>query len=561
MRLILPSKFTERVIRLPIAGAVIPFSFTGWEFMRRIYDSPARHRLLKMGRQVGKSTAAANIAYAYACLVPSFRTLVVHPSATNSKTFSEDRLFLPQLVSPMLKSLFPATMQSVFHKRSVHRSSIMMRYAYLSAARLRGIPADMVIVDELQDMLRDHIPIIEQVTFRSRYKKQIYCGTPLTDENVIETYWDKYSTQNEWVMPCRRHGTPKRPSSWHWNIIGANHLGKKGLICDRCGGRIDPQDPKATWVSMQPRKGKEDEVTWDGYRVSQPMAPFMKLTEHWEELLRMRAQYPVSQFYNEVLGLPYASGAQPLTREELKSLSDPNILFADMNSILEKATNIYAGIDWGTGERNSYTVIVIGGYLPPSDKFRILWAHRFTGLDADPEATLQRLQELFRHYRFRRMGADYGGGNYYNAALQKEFGMGRVHQFQYMPRMARGKVVAQPPTGKWLVSRNEIISDFIAAMKMGKILLPAWEDIDPVFVDDITSLRKVYNHRLHYVQYDKIGSRSDDFFHAMVYCFLASWMDIPRPDILIPRSAEEIGEDFLAEEMEAEGGPIVFYQS
>lgn len=562
MRYILPSKFSERVIRLPIAGAIIPFSFKGWEFMRRIYDSPVKHKLLKMARQVGKSTAAANIAYAHACLIPSFRTLIVHPSATNSKTFSEDRLLLPQLASPILKSLFPLTMQSVFHKRSVHRSSILLRYAYLSAARLRGIPADMVVVDELQDMLRDHIPIIEQVTFRSRFKKHIYCGTPLTDENVIETYWDKYSTQNEWVIPCRRHGTPKKPSSWHWNIIADKHIGKHGVICDRCGNSIDVLDPKATWVSLQDRKGKENEVTWDGYRVCQPMAPFMRMQNYWDDLLRMKAQYPVHQYYNEVLGLPYASGAQPLTKRELKALCDPDIKFFDLDEIVKKTNgNLYAGVDWGTAERDSYTVVVLGGYIPPSPHFRILWAHRFTGVDADPEASLMRLGELFRYHRPRRIGADYGGGQYYNSALQKEFGITRTHQFQYMPRMSRGKVVQNPQMGKFLVSRNEIISDIIAGMKMGKILLPAWEDMDPVYIDDITALRRVYNYRLQYIQFDRLNGRSDDFFHAMVYCFLASLFDFPRPDILVPRPPEETGEDYEILEMDMGNEPIVFYQS
>ena len=44
---------------------------------------------------------------------------------------------------------------------------------------------------------------------------------------------------------------------------------------------------------------------------------------------------------------------------------------------------LYAGIDWGADSNSSYTILTICAYI--SGKFTLLFAHRFSGPEAEPK--------------------------------------------------------------------------------------------------------------------------------------------------------------------------------
>ena len=139
-----PSEFTGFAFRMPNeeTGEFEPFSFEGRRHIQRIYNTPARRVLLICGRQVEKSTLIGNMALCYMCLVPNFKVLYVSPSATQTKTFSNDRIKEPIETSPILKKFTTSMLSSnILEKQFVNRSKITLRYAFLNADRTRGIPA------------------------------------------------------------------------------------------------------------------------------------------------------------------------------------------------------------------------------------------------------------------------------------------------------------------------------------------------------------------------------------------------------------------------------------
>lgn len=203
-----PSVFTEFAIRMPDKKnhTYVPFSFEGREYLRQIYDTPAPRVLLKAGRQVEKSTLLGNKLLSYACMTTALNALYVSPTNQQSKVFSQDRLKEPVETSEFLKNWTTTKLSdNVFLKKFINRSQITLRYAYLNADRCRGIPADVICLDELQDLLTDNIPVIEQCASHSHLKIFMYSGTPKSLDNTIEYYWTQYSTQNEWAVPCHRH--------------------------------------------------------------------------------------------------------------------------------------------------------------------------------------------------------------------------------------------------------------------------------------------------------------------------------------------------------------------
>lgn len=531
---ILPSQFTEFAFRMPRQDGLgyEPFTFNGRRHMIRAYNTNAKRILLFCGRQVEKSTLLGNIILSYSCIVPAYKTLYVSPSATQTKTFSSDRIKEPIETSDVLRS-FTTTMLSmnVFEKQFVNRAKITLRYAFLNADRTRGIPAWCLALDELQDILADNIPVIEQCTSHApeMFKRFIYAGTPKGLDNAIEYYRSgiskdgrPMSTQGEWVVPCDAHGGE---GGRYWNVLGEKNIGKKSLICEKCGSKIDPMHPDSQWAMMV-----QDGI-FESYRIPQLMVPWRS----WDEILLDYGRYPRDKFYNEVLGISYDSGMRPLTLGQVKECCNPNVTMHP--DVVEKTRkklmgqSVFAGVDWGTGE-NSYTVASLGAYV--DGKFRIFWIHRFTGEDTDPQIQIKKLVQIFRAFNVKIIGSDYGGGFASNNVLLREFGQAKVQRFQYQAKVKK-KIAQNPQLQRWLVHRTEVMSDMFSAIKRKQLEFPRWEEFREPYAQDMLNIFSEYNETIRMTQYQHRPDRPDDAFHSITYCFLASMTVHPRPDIILPK--------------------------
>lgn len=329
---VFPSEFTQFAFFLPSKVGFKPFSFTGRRYMRQIYDTDAHRQLLLAARQVEKSTLLGNRMLTYCCLNVGFRYLYVSPSNQQTKTFSKDRIQEPIETSKYLKAFTNSRLTSnIFEKSFVNHSKLTLRFAYLNADRTRGVPADGISIDELQDILLDNIPVIEECASHSEWGIFTYSGTPKSLDNAIEYYWSKLSTQNEWAVPCRHHGTPNDPSSWHWNVLQEQHIGRQGPICERCGNRLDPDDEDAQWACHNPSVRPQDpddedeskKIFFEGFRIPQLMVPWV--ISQWAKLLYKYEHYPRARFYNEVLGRSFDSGTRPLTQHDVLQNSNPKL--------------------------------------------------------------------------------------------------------------------------------------------------------------------------------------------------------------------------------------------
>lgn len=531
---VFPSQFTEFAFRMPKADGMgyENFTFEGRRHMRRPYNTPARRILLFCGRQVEKSTLLGNIILTYSCLVNAYKTLYVSPSATQTKTFSSDRVKEPIETSPVLRSYAAnAVSMNILEKQFVNRAKITLRYAFLNADRTRGIPAWLLALDELQDILADNIPVIEQCTSHApeKFKRFIYAGTPKGLDNPIEYYRSgvskdgrPMSTQGEWVVPCERHGGE---TGMHWNVLGERNIGRKGLICEKCGELINPMNEKSQWANMI------SGGIFESYRIPQLMVPWRP----WEEILLDYGRYSRDKFYNEVLGISYDSGNRPLTMGQVKDACNPSItmhpkVLEDLRKTL-LSREVFAGIDWGTGE-NSYTVMTLGYYH--EEKFRIFWIHRFTGEDVDPQVQGQKIVSIIRAFNCRIVATDYGGGFDRNNVLVREIGPARLQKFQYQGRV-RKKVFRDDKLQRWMIHRAEVMSDIFAAIKRNQFEFPRWEEFREPYAQDMLNIFSEYNETLRMIQYNHRPDRPDDSFHSIVYCFLGSMIVRPRPDIIAPR--------------------------
>ena len=547
-----PSDFIEHAIYMPCKGGLSPFSFEGREYLRPIYDSDAPRKLLCAGRQVEKSTYCGNTILAYSAMNPFFRSLYVSPSNQQTKVFSRDRIKEPMEISPVLRHYSNTKLlQNVLEKKFVNQSQVTLRFAFLNADRTRGIPADYVNIDEIQDIILENIPVIEECASHSDFRWFTYSGTPKSLDNAIEHYWTRFSTQNEWVVPCRAHGTPKDPSSWHWNVLSEDNIGEKSLVCDKCGKPINPADPDCQWAAMNPHPRVEK--PFEGYRLPQLMVPWIEFADIKDK----QRKYSRAKFHNEVLGRSYDSGTRPLTRQDMIRNSWDKLSMTYYRDVIKWSQQwpVFMGIDWGTGE-SSYTVMTLGGYLPfAREKFTIFFVKRFEGAESEPEVQIEVIKQHIRDFNVKFVGVDYGGGHWPNDKLVRIFGAEKIKKYQWVGNVKK-KITFEGRLGvpRFLCHRTEVMSDMFNAIKRGDVFrFPRWEEFEDPYAGDFLNIFSEYNERLRMNVYKHAPGSPDDTFHAVTYCFLASFFEKTRRDVILPEKEvdREQGDGYdLAEDLD-----------
>lgn len=537
-----------------------PFSMSEREYLEEIYDGDSREVLMLAGRQVEKSTTLGNIAIASAILLPGARILYVSPSDRQTKTFSYERIRGTVLKSPKLREFIIPGSMSVYDQQFLTGSVVKLRSCYLTPDRLRGERADVVFVDEYQDILPENVPVIRECTFHANplWLRFFYSGTPKTLDNSINRLWLKHSTMTELMFPCRAHGEAHKPYTWHWFPVTVDCLGKNGLICPRCGKPINHLDPKATWVDTAPQADKRKVRGYHIPQVITPMAHQVVSNERgqeirsWDEIVTKRERYPIGKFMNEVMGESYEHGVRPVSEADLARcqvadwVMGPEQLRRMMK--ISSVHPVYAGIDWG-GEDYAYTIIVLGTYAlsPSADRFFQFYWHRFEGKESNRELQLERIYDLLRGFNVRHCVADYGMGHFQNDWLIRRLGAKRYTRLQYVGKQ-QGKLVWRPKLGWFTGYKSAVCSDWISAVKKGKIALPAWNTFAEPFGQDFLNVRTEYNDRRDETMYTHSAESPVDSFHAGLYCLVASLRDFPRPDITHLTVDESVADPLILED-------------
>jgi hypothetical protein len=529
------------------------------------------HNFVAGGLITHNSTTLGNRFLTRMATRPNYPSLFVTPSAMQTMTFSRARLDDIIEVSPVLSALNGVS--NLLEKRFKNGSVGYLRYAFLNADRIRGISAVDLYGDEIQDLLPQVMPVIEEVTSHHQDPYILYSGTPKSYDNTIEKYWSR-SSQSEWAVPCERHGFPETPSTWHWNVLDLPNVGKTGPMCARCHAPIRPDHPKAGWVAMHvPEKyavktagGKTiaaglGEDYFEGLRICRLMVPwYIHSEKRWKELLYQIGTYSRDKLYNEVFARSFDGAHKPLTRADLVRASDDAFENSIASALSRKGTaTLFAGVDWGSGSETSYTVLTIGGYVREDNSFQVLLSVRFAGDLADPEPQVREILRLVSLFGVRYVGTDYGFGFMQNAKLTSALGAGRVFQHQYMGRLTT-KLKYAPGLNRFLAFRTPIMADVINAIKNRKIRLPSWGTYEKPYGDDFLAINAEYSNTLRMIQYSKNSNATDDAFHSVLYALLASYKMYPRPDIVAPirdplssmDAAHAVAEEMAIEKLYAE---------
>lgn len=436
-----------------------------------------------------------------------YSSLFVSPTMQQTQRFSNDRLERRIKESEYINRFFyePAERKNVYEKHFANGSVMWLSYARNDADRIRGISADRVFLDEIQDIQKDVIPVIEECMSHAPNPRSMYTGTPKTKQNTIEKYWDM-STQCEWVVYCEGCGK--------YNVLGLRNVGIDGPVCANCDKRIHPAE-QGQWQYM---KDPENASMW-GFRVTQLMVPWIVESKNkWQNLVdKIENQYTNKEIYNEVLGLPYSTAAHPIKKEDLKKASGNYDVYENQNGHPKR--EYFTGIDIGSGDSGelgddatSYTAIAILR-REQADNFKIVYLKKYTGVEADPEFALKDMKKHISRFNCEKIGIDWGLSQHERNDLRKTFGYNKVVPVWYSNISGIWKW--DENNLKFNVNRTETLTELFQGIKEGSVTLPKYEKNKDT-LDDFLSVFNETGRRGQLI-YDHEDEDPDDIVHAINY--------------------------------------------
>lgn len=502
---LLPHELAERVIMLRDDGGM-PFTTEGRPYLLPIYDHWHPKMVIIGGRQIEKSTTLSNLVLVPAVTERGYRSLIVSPTDIHTSTFAYDKLDGTLNASPNLMKLLGGKprVANLHHKEFKNTSSILLRSAYLTARSARGIPADQLLVDEAQDMIPDHLPVLAETLTHSHKldfgRRIIIAGTALTPECMIGEYWADHSTQGEWVIKC---------SAGHDNIIEFENLSEKGLICSHkdngtCAKLLNPINGR--WVHMYPSRKALD--LYVGYRIPQVINPMV--FSHWKDIVAKLRTYSNARIQQEVLGRSYESGQKPISRSHLIRMERNKYSISSSQEYIEMPV---MGVDWGYGDV-SYTVVTIGGWNQRNN-FQIIFSKKYRlGEEIEPDYQVEDILRLAHRFGIVHIGCDWGAGWGPNAQIRAKYGRMSdfIHSHGLKTFMKWSKNI-----GRYTINRTESMTSLFEAIKSGRV--EAFQGYTDEHGQDYLNVNGTTD-RFGHVIYTHAPSRPDDSVHSALYAYL-----------------------------------------
>lgn len=474
-------------------------SFHSRPYLPEIYAANRRNLVLRCSRQTEKSTLLVNTILFEACTNPGIQMLFVSPRLEQAQAFSKLRLLPALEQSPLIRRQLlgrSARRPQVMNLHFANDSALFIRAAYHSGDACRGLSADLLLVDEFQDVAAGDLPVLQETLSHAECGRTILTGTPKSIDNHLDDAFRR-STANEWTVACAPCGKGV--------ILDERCLGPEGVVCPDCGDAVDPQ--RGRWVPRNPHS-----TLGDGFWVCHPMVPWMT----YDDILERRQTYDLAKFKNEVLGLPTTAGEHVVTRAELEACCCDCPMANSLDDIPAPVrTRLAVGIDWGGGE-HSRTVFALG-YMEHDFRFRVCRFERFSATE-DPDRILAAAARLCAAFRVQFVAADGGGnGHVYNRLLVDRLRLRGMYAILYSAadQAPRQEGILM----KLTVHRSASIGVVFTRIKKQRMIFPRREECGS-FLDEFAAEVAEYDDISRTVRYSHPDAQQDDALHATNYALL-----------------------------------------
>lgn len=305
----------RRILGPPRPG---PWTFKWHPWLREMHDSDATLNVGQKSAQMGYTETALNITF-FLMDIKGWDVLYVLPATTpDASDFSAARFNGALDLSPHLKAMFHGT-QNVGHKKS-GTTNLYVRGSR-SRAGLKSVPVAGLILDELDEMTQDNIPLaFERMSGQPEHIAWMI-STPTVDNYGINKYFNK-STQEYFYFKCphcSRHTNLQYPESI---VITAEKyddpkIRDTHLICKECKGKLEHQ-AKTEWLAKGQWVPTHTDRDSRGFHISQLYSTTVSPVELAQAFISsQRDKSDEQEFYNSKLGIPHIVEGARLTDKDI----------------------------------------------------------------------------------------------------------------------------------------------------------------------------------------------------------------------------------------------------
>lgn len=487
-----------------------PLTFDKYKPFQMVYDVDPPMIVGKAGRQIGKSVGIAGITTIKSISQPYFNSLYIAPLAQQTKRFSN--MYMDMFIgSPLISKHYKdnTSVKNVFEKSFTTGSVVYLGYAQdeSDADRIRGIMADSLTVDEVQDVSYDALPPIFEILSASEYGYKRLFGTSKSTSNTLEYLWTK-SNQLEWVMKCTHCNKYNVPHDW--DTCAKICSQPEGPICVYCEKSLDVNN--GAWASMKP-----DETRTYGFHLPQFAMAANTTPKKWGDMFDKihNGVYSPAKVANEVYGLATDLAGKSITMREAQDCCNSEWMAMDKGFPRDRRgiQHVVIGVDWSvTGGEKSYTVVVALGF-DSQGKCYVLYSEKLQGVDILSQVA--RVRDIYNAFGAKVIASDRGVGVLQVQLLQKELGFSRALAVQYV---SANNKLRWDQQGQFLAAdRTQAIDNVVMKIRLGKsrietprwpIMEQYWQDALNIFEEETNAGKRVYRHH---------PDEPDDWIHAVVF--------------------------------------------
>jgi len=460
--------------------------------------------VLSKATQVGGSTWAILRAI-HGCYC-GLNVIYYFPTYKDVLEFSKSRINPLIAANPFLARLVTDTDTAGLKK--IGEAHLYLR-GMKSEIGLKSVPADLIVLDELDEVAPEMKSLALERLAHSDYKRLIELSNPsLPDYGIDEAY--QRSDQRHWTLKCPGCGASVCPEKefptklgQEVRIILPRKDGGFYLACPKCEAELDRE--AGEWVADFP----EREI--HGYRISQLFSPKVDPGEILEEYRLTR--YP-DRFYNLEIGIPWADLERRLDAMAVLALCGTEPL-AERGG--DQGAWYSMGVDTG---RALHTVIIRSRYRQDGST-----AEAVVHLDVCRDfAELDDLME-----RFRIDGCVIDGLPETHATREFAERHAGTAFMCFFNESQRGAPRWEPASRQVLINRTEALDMSRAAVREQRVALPRRGPIVEEFAQHLTCDAKVLDEdeETGIKKYRYIRTGTNHFSMAFTYAWLATQTAMP----------------------------------
>jgi hypothetical protein len=437
-----------------------PFSFYRHNYLIGLYQDMHRNIVIEKSAQMGASVYALASAFFVTDKLGK-NVIYFFPTDTDVQDFAKTRAQPMIDDSPHLKAI--TNDKDASQLRRVNKAWLYFR-GMKSSIAMKSIPADYLIMDELDEISEASETLADQRLNHSDLKWRLKLSTPTFEGYGIDREF-KSSDMRYWNLVCRKCNKYNIVEKTFPDCVRQDSDVEAYLVCEKCKEILDSQ--YGVWVPDAPKVQRVR-----GYHISGLYSAFLDLSDLMAEYNSGRRR---EEFFRSKLGIPYTAANQRITVGMVEACRE--------NFEMHVERHTYMGVD----QKGDELHIVIRKPNRMTTKHDLVFIGKVT--------KFEQLDMFMRQYDVDCCVID-GLPNQHSARDFAARFSGRVFLCYYQDTQKNDYSWSEPKSGEdaenWEVkaNRTEALDAMYEQVIRRELALP--KEVPQEFISQMTQLAKVY---------------------------------------------------------------------